>query len=213
MFRYRFPASHRSSVSITVNPRLIKKGIKSLRSPFPRVLLDERVAGMRSPCPRVLLAKRGSRDAMNLSYSLFLLTFVRKSVKIRTYSPAGESFSGEPHIFVSADTRQKSSFVNSLGAKRKPLRAITMPYAMRNARYEIPDTRYASRNCPLHLWRTLYKSPLFMQNKPNFKTGQMNATFCFTRNYENRPLQSPGKQSQFKAKTNPIQTQSPKSLK
>jgi len=31
----------------------------------------------------------------------------------------GEKYSGEPHVFVSADTRQKSSFVNSLGAKRK----------------------------------------------------------------------------------------------
>ncbi len=32
---------------------------------------------------------------------------------------------GEPHVFVSADTRQKASFVNSLGAKRKTLRVIT----------------------------------------------------------------------------------------
>ncbi len=32
---------------------------------------------------------------------------------------------GEPHVFVSADTRPKASFVNSLGAKRKTLRGIT----------------------------------------------------------------------------------------
>jgi len=40
-------------------------------------------------------------------------------------TPVGTGYSGEPHVLVSADTSQKSSFVNSLGAKWKPLRGIT----------------------------------------------------------------------------------------
>jgi hypothetical protein len=47
----------------------------------------------------------------------------------------------------------------------------------------------------------------FLQNKPNFKIGKMNATFFTTKPYENKPLRTPpqtsGKQTQFKAKTNP----------
>jgi hypothetical protein len=48
--------------------------------------------------------------------------------------PVGDRYSGEPHVFVSADTRQKASFVNiedpdtsgvNIGAKRKTLREIT----------------------------------------------------------------------------------------
>ena len=62
---------------------------------------------------------------------IFPLTFVWYYVKIPICLPAGKhkppvgaGYSGEPHVFVSADTRRKSSFVNSLGAKRKPLRGI-----------------------------------------------------------------------------------------
>ncbi len=36
----------------------------------------------------------------------------------------------------------------------------------------------------LHLSRVLYKSTLFMQNKPNFQNAKMNTTACITRPYE-----------------------------
>jgi len=38
--------------------------------------------------------------------------------------------------------------------------------------------------CPLHLSRTLYKSTLFMQNKPNFRKSKMNLNIYNTMNYE-----------------------------
>ena len=38
---------------------------------------------------------------------------------------------------------------------------------------------------PLHLSRELYKSPLFMQNKPNFQKSQMNVNPYNTTDYEN----------------------------
>jgi hypothetical protein len=70
----------------------------------------------------------------------------------------------------------------------------------------------------LHLSRNLYKSALFMQNKPNFRKSQMNVNSVYTVDYEKRTLGERGKnkpnsnpiQSQsnpIKAKTNPIQTQ------
>ncbi len=39
--------------------------------------------------------------------------------------------------------------------------------------------------CPLHLSRALYKSALFMQNKPNLLNAQMNISSVLTRDYEN----------------------------
>jgi hypothetical protein len=39
------------------------------------------------------------------------------------------------------------------------------------------------RILPLHLSRTLYKSPLFMQNKPNVKDAQINVTSFITSKY------------------------------
>ena len=74
----------------------------------------------------------------------------------------------------------------------------------------------------LHLSRVLYKSTLFMQNKPNFQKAQMNTSSVLTKDYGNWTLGERGKnkpntnpiQSQYKpnsnpikAKTNPIQTQ------
>ena len=38
----------------------------------------------------------------------------------------------------------------------------------------------------LHLSRTLYKSALFMQNKPNFQKSQMNVSIFSQMNYENK---------------------------
>ncbi len=52
----------------------------------------------------------------------------------------------------------------------------------------------------LHLSRVLYKSTLFMQNKPNLPNAQMNVNKVLTKDYENEPrLRIPGKQTQ----TNP----------
>jgi len=41
---------------------------------------------------------------------------------------------------------------------------------------------------PLHLSRILYKSARFLQNKPNFKIGKMNANFSRTKDYQDKPL-------------------------
>ena len=65
----------------------------------------------------------------------------------------------------------------------------------------------------LHLSRVLYKSTLFMQNKPNLLNAQMNVTSAITMNYEqltmnyankNKPNSKP-----IKANTKPKQTQFP----
>ena len=64
---------------------------------------------------------------------------------------------------------------------------------------------------PLQLSRNLYKSALFMQNKPNFKIHKMNVSAAKIKDYDNerdakRPKSKPI-QTQYKAK----QTQFPKS--
>jgi len=64
---------------------------------------------------------------------------------------------------------------------------------------------------PLHLSRTLYKSPLFMQNKPNCQDAQMNLSFLYTNDYinfiplagyKNKPNSNPIKPNCRKAKMN-----------
>jgi len=61
---------------------------------------------------------------------------------------------------------------------------------------------------PLHLSRTLYKSALFMQNKPNFPDAQMNVNKVLTKDYENKRLRGRRKnkanQSQFPKSQNEI---------
>ncbi len=54
---------------------------------------------------------------------------------------------------------------------------------------------------PLHLSRTLYKSTLFMQNKPNFQKSQMNVNPYNTTDYENKWQRRVRKN---KPNTNPI---------
>ena len=56
-------------------------------------------------------------------------------------------------------------------------------------------------SAPLHLSRILDKSPLFMQNKPNFQNAQMNVTSLITVDYENKSNWKLGKN---KPNTNPI---------
>jgi len=46
---------------------------------------------------------------------------------------------------------------------------------------------------PLHLSRTLYKSALFMQNKPNFRKSQMNVIIYYTKAYKNETASGSGK--------------------
>jgi hypothetical protein len=55
--------------------------------------------------------------------------------------------------------------------------------------------------CPLHLSRILYKSALFMQNKPNFQKSQMNVSILSKMDYENKSYWTLGEN---KPKTNPI---------
>jgi len=57
---------------------------------------------------------------------------------------------------------------------------------------------------PLHLSRTLYKSTLFMQNKPNFQDTQMNVSIFSKMAYENKHNWTLGENK-------PKQTQFPKS--
>ena len=57
---------------------------------------------------------------------------------------------------------------------------------------------------PLQLSRILYKSALFMQNKPNFKIGKMDINSIVKRNYENKCLRTP---PENKPNSNPKQTQ------
>jgi len=54
---------------------------------------------------------------------------------------------------------------------------------------------------PLHLSRTLYKSALFMQNKPNFQKAKMNVNIYYTKVYKNETASGSGKN---KPNSNPI---------
>jgi len=57
---------------------------------------------------------------------------------------------------------------------------------------------------PLQLSRELYKSPLFMQNKPKVKIGKMNITSYILKDYENKSNWTLGESG----KNKPKQTQS-----
>jgi len=66
-------------------------------------------------------------------------------------------------------------------------------------------------SAPLHLSRTLYKSTVFMQNKPNFLKTKMNVNSLITMDYENisdwtlgqnKPNSNPNKPNFQKAKMN-----------
>ncbi len=93
-------------------------------------------------------------------------------------------------------------------------------YQLRTMNYELPTTCYANRlyspACQtimtreliritaivaLHLSRVLYKSTLFMQNKPNFRKAKMNASSAITMNYEQLTMNYANKN---KPNSNPI---------
>ena len=59
------------------------------------------------------------------------------------------------------------------------------------SQYSIVNNRLAF--APLHLSRTLYKSTLFMQNKPNFQDKQMNVNIYYTKVYKNETASGSGK--------------------
>jgi len=56
------------------------------------------------------------------------------------------------------------------------------PFNQRNPRL----MKYLRAYKALHLSRTLYKSTLFMQNKPNLPDAQMNVNSLLTMTYENK---------------------------
>jgi hypothetical protein len=60
---------------------------------------------------------------------------------------------------------------------------------------------------PLLLSRALYKSTLFMQNKPNLPDTQMNASPFITKDYENQPRLRTMKNKPNQTQPNPIQSQ------
>ncbi len=75
----------------------------------------------------------------------------------------------------------------------------------REIRYTLYENRESSYlrtyKAPLHLSRILYKSTLFMQNKPNFQKSQMNANLYNTTYYERKRDWTLG---QSKPNSNPI---------
>jgi len=93
---------------------------------------------------------------------------------------------------------------------------------MTYTQYAIRDTQYSHLSsvfrilssvfcAPLHLSRVLYKSTLFMQNKPNLLDAQMNVSSILTTDYENKsdrtlgenkPNSNPNKPNLRKAKMN-----------
>ncbi len=88
-----------------------------------------------------------------------------------------------------------------------------MNHVPRNTRYASRFTKFSSTSVenPLYLSRVLYKSTLFMQNKPNFQKSQMNANLYNTTNYErkrdwtlgeNKPNSNPNKPNLKRAKMN-----------
>ena len=65
-------------------------------------------------------------------------------------------------------------------------------------------TLYASRNCPLHLSRILYKSALFMQNKANDKIGKMNTSIATIKDYDNEQRTINNERYSKQTQTKPI---------
>jgi len=63
---------------------------------------------------------------------------------------------------------------------------------------------------PLHLSRTLYKSALFMQNKPNFQKSQMNISNLSQMSYKNKSNWTLGENKPNQTQFKPNQTQFPK---
>ena len=63
---------------------------------------------------------------------------------------------------------------------------------------------FSSLYFPLHLSRILYKSSLFMQNKPNLLEAQMNVNSLITIDYENISDWTLGQNKPNQSQLNPI---------
>ncbi len=78
-----------------------------------------------------------------------------------------------------------------LFTKWKTLRGITYELLTNEPFNQSPTQLFYCSNAqlsafaPLHLSRVLYKSTLFMQNKPNFRKARMDVSLAITRNYNN----------------------------
>ncbi len=77
-----------------------------------------------------------------------------------------------------------------------------------NTKYQMLNTKHASRKRASHLSRELYKSNLFLQNEPNSPGVQDDTTLYSTRTYKNYMLESipknEPKQSQNEPNFDPI---------
>jgi hypothetical protein len=70
------------------------------------------------------------------------------------------------------------------------------------------ESSYLRAYKALHLSKILYKSAIFLQNKPNFQKSQMNLSVCIIIAYENKSNRTLGEnkpnQNQYKPNSNPI---------
>ena len=82
---------------------------------------------------------------------------------------------------------------------------VPLLYFLLSAIVALRATYLRAYKAPLHLSRVLYKSTLFMQNKPNLLNAQMNVSSAITMNYEQKTMNYANKN---KPNTNPIRTQS-----
>ena len=84
--------------------------------------------------------------------------------------------------------------------------AQNLPFALPAPLFRVPYTlRGSTVIVTLLMSRVLYKSTLFMQNKPNLLNTQMNVNPVLRKDYKNETLSGYGKN---KPNSNPIQSQS-----
>jgi len=75
-------------------------------------------------------------------------------------------------------------FTNSLTNKDLSM-STRIEHRVSSIDYQASKTCKSCQNIPLHLSRTLYKSALFMQNKPNLQNDEMNVSAYITDGYDN----------------------------
>ncbi len=117
------------------------------------------------------------------SRSAGVLKFPRVCQQANDNPPIGARYSGEPHVLVSADTRQKSSF----GKQGKVLNLghldfdIVSNFVLRISYFSHRDTLYASRFTKLP--STLVESPLqihpFYAKQTQFTKCSNERKFCY----------------------------------
>jgi len=106
----------------------------------------------------------------------------------------------EGHVFVSADTRLKSSKSKETTNYEQPTTNLVSQDTISS-----DESRATCDGYALYIYReSSTNSPLFMQNKPNFLDALMNVTSFYTVDYENK---SNWRLGENKANTKPKQTQ------